>query len=516
MVFVDWFSDNTTKGPARRVFDVFFGTTGRDLDGDRRASRRLPAYFWPRAVAESSLKPRSQFKKGARSARVRPVFRHYRTGPGRRPAGFPTAVECRRASRKTAETIARETDRAPDGSLTDLETGRQGDQKFMNINYKAPQRRPEHNQAPTGNRKRTFNCDPDSRRTLGFMTQAGVYAEDMPNGRRFKCDISIREVESARCVPVPIAAISKKIAPDGTHLRRRPEMTLPADMSPYVIVLVTFLTELVLSRVFSPAVLRHFRSYRAARPSTQQKLHLYPASILVTLVENTLSLYILLFRSDVSPHRYDFRDVIPETRDCSKGSYVSDNLCRPPSHDPLLQSRVSGITSRKLQPNLIVRQLGGIWLGRILAELVLTLEQQVFGVDILVHHLVSLITGSQAVFVGAMPWHMNLGIMMELSNPFQTIRIVLLELGQKTSQAYVINGLCFVTVFFLCRIATIPLYWYYTLPVILSGRMFQFDWLTIVGALGTHTVFELMSVYWFGKMVRSVLKLVRGEKRKES
>ncbi|XP_019616104.1 PREDICTED: transmembrane protein 56-B-like [Branchiostoma belcheri] len=149
-------------------------------------------------------------------------------------------------------------------------------------------------------------------------------------------------------------------------------------------------------------------------------------------------------------------------------------------------------------------------------ELVLTLEQQVFGVDILVHHLVSLITGSQAVFVGAMPWHMNLGIMMELSNPFQTIRVVLLELGQKTSQAYVINGLCFVTVFFLCRIATIPLYWYYTLPVILSGRMFKFDWLTIVGALGTHTVFELMSVYWFGKMVRSVLKLVRGEKRKES
>ncbi|KAI8510919.1 hypothetical protein Bbelb_118350 [Branchiostoma belcheri] len=84
----------------------------------------------------------------------------------------------------------RETDRVPDGSLT--ETGRQGDQKFMNINYKTPQRRPEHNQAPTGSRKRTFNCDPDSRRTLGVMTPTGVYAEDMPNGRRFKCDLSIR------------------------------------------------------------------------------------------------------------------------------------------------------------------------------------------------------------------------------------------------------------------------------------------------------------------------------------
>ncbi|KAI8515761.1 hypothetical protein Bbelb_065740 [Branchiostoma belcheri] len=45
----------------------------------------------------------------------------------------------------------RETGQAPDGSLT--ETGRQGDQ---------------------------------NRRTLGVMTPAGVYAEDMPNGRRFK------------------------------------------------------------------------------------------------------------------------------------------------------------------------------------------------------------------------------------------------------------------------------------------------------------------------------------------
>ncbi|KAI8486310.1 hypothetical protein Bbelb_360260 [Branchiostoma belcheri] len=33
------------KGSARRVFGVFFGTTERDLDGDRRASRRLPTYF---------------------------------------------------------------------------------------------------------------------------------------------------------------------------------------------------------------------------------------------------------------------------------------------------------------------------------------------------------------------------------------------------------------------------------------------------------------------------------------
>ncbi|KAI8489234.1 hypothetical protein Bbelb_329730 [Branchiostoma belcheri] len=58
----------------------------------------------------------------------------------------------------------RATDRAPDGSLT--ETGRK------------------------------------IRRTLGVMTPAGVYAEDMPNGRRFKCDLSITGVPNKTLVGV--------------------------------------------------------------------------------------------------------------------------------------------------------------------------------------------------------------------------------------------------------------------------------------------------------------------------
>ncbi|KAI8482913.1 hypothetical protein Bbelb_393310 [Branchiostoma belcheri] len=70
------------------------------------------------------------------------------------------------------------------------EAGRRGDQTFTNINWKLPQRRPEYSLAPTGSRKGSFNCDPDSRQTLGVMTPAGVYAVDMPNGRRFKCDLS--------------------------------------------------------------------------------------------------------------------------------------------------------------------------------------------------------------------------------------------------------------------------------------------------------------------------------------
>ncbi|KAI8480620.1 hypothetical protein Bbelb_416320 [Branchiostoma belcheri] len=69
----------------------------------------------------------------------------------------------------------RETDRAPDGSLT--ETGRQGDQNTT---------RPRQ-----GAVKEHFIVTLTGRRTHGVMTPAGVYTENMPNGRRFTCDLSI-------------------------------------------------------------------------------------------------------------------------------------------------------------------------------------------------------------------------------------------------------------------------------------------------------------------------------------
>ncbi|KAI8519532.1 hypothetical protein Bbelb_027890 [Branchiostoma belcheri] len=88
-----------------------------------------------------------------------PAQKHERSPSGSRqePARDLTAArpncKSRSAPYHTPHGSRRETDRAPDGSLT--ETGRK------------------------------------IRRTLGVMTPAGVYAEDMPNGRRFKCDLSI-------------------------------------------------------------------------------------------------------------------------------------------------------------------------------------------------------------------------------------------------------------------------------------------------------------------------------------
>ncbi|KAI8492042.1 hypothetical protein Bbelb_304150 [Branchiostoma belcheri] len=52
--------------------------------------------------------------------------------------------------------------------------------------------RSEPYRKPHGSRRETDRTpDGSLRRTLGVMTPAGVYTEDIPNGRRFKCDLSV-------------------------------------------------------------------------------------------------------------------------------------------------------------------------------------------------------------------------------------------------------------------------------------------------------------------------------------
>ncbi|KAI8506960.1 hypothetical protein Bbelb_153990 [Branchiostoma belcheri] len=95
--------------------------------------------------------------------------------PARDLAAARPNCKSRSAPYHTPHGSRRETGRAPDGSLT--ETGRQGDQNTT---------RPRQ-----GAVKEHLIVTLTGRRTLGVMTPAGVYAEDIPNGRRFKCDLSI-------------------------------------------------------------------------------------------------------------------------------------------------------------------------------------------------------------------------------------------------------------------------------------------------------------------------------------
>ncbi|KAI8519533.1 hypothetical protein Bbelb_027900 [Branchiostoma belcheri] len=136
--------------------------TETDRQGDK--NRRTLGVMTPTDVYAEDMPNGRRFKcdlsiKVSAALIYVPAQKHERSPSGSRqePARDLTAArpncKSRSAPYHTPHGSRRETDRAPDGSLT--ETGRK------------------------------------IRRTLGVMTPAGVYAEDMPNGRRFKCDLSI-------------------------------------------------------------------------------------------------------------------------------------------------------------------------------------------------------------------------------------------------------------------------------------------------------------------------------------
>ncbi|KAI8489225.1 hypothetical protein Bbelb_329640 [Branchiostoma belcheri] len=92
----------------------------------------------------------------------------------------------------------RATDRAPDGSLT--ETGRK------------------------------------IRRTLGVMTPAGVYAEDMPNGRRFKWNSSVVDVTFNTSIRAEIRELNQA----ATGMASTGLQDCPCETRPYDVIYARF------------------------------------------------------------------------------------------------------------------------------------------------------------------------------------------------------------------------------------------------------------------------------------
>ncbi|KAI8507278.1 hypothetical protein Bbelb_146580 [Branchiostoma belcheri] len=130
------------------------------LPGTRRAAEQAPAYGYDVTCADQCIRckelPRhTSCVTFATHQFCLPLFFSYQCQKTYLDltAARPNC-KSRSAPYHTPHGSRRATDRPPDGSLT--ETGRK------------------------------------IRRTLGAMTPAGVYAEDMPNGRRFKCDLSMR------------------------------------------------------------------------------------------------------------------------------------------------------------------------------------------------------------------------------------------------------------------------------------------------------------------------------------
>lgn len=86
----------------------------------------------------------------------------------------------------------------------------------------------------------------------------------------------------------------------------------------------------------------------------------------------------------------------------------------------------------------------------------------------------------------------------------------------KTSKAFVLNGLLMTVIFFVVRIAAMPIYWWkvYTVAVTsLWSHMGHFRYVLIYVCL----ILDVINLKWFSKMVRGCIRIFTdtGGKKRE-
>ncbi|XP_078621464.1 TLC domain-containing protein 4-B-like isoform X1 [Branchiostoma floridae x Branchiostoma japonicum] len=155
-----------------------------------------------------------------------------------------------------------------------------------------------------------------------------------------------------------------------------------------------------------------------------------------------------------------------------------------------------------------VRHTACIFLGYTVADiLVMATHPAQYDLMMLVHHLMG-VFGSMAGTVNPiLPYYSNLVCLQEFSSPFINMRIILYELGQKTSLLYKLNGVLMLVVFFTCRLATIPL-WFQLSPLMETGKLYTVGTALLITIFGCMPVVSVFNLYWFSKMCKGAYRIL--------
>ncbi|CAG5106536.1 Oidioi.mRNA.OKI2018_I69.chr1.g2887.t2.cds [Oikopleura dioica] len=150
-------------------------------------------------------------------------------------------------------------------------------------------------------------------------------------------------------------------------------------------------------------------------------------------------------------------------------------------------------------------------LGYFLADYIVLIHTRELGgtVPILAHHTTATIAYLVSLWYNKMGWYSCFRLLSEFSTPFVNLRWILVSIGLKNTRRYKINGVLMTASFFLCRICTFPIYWYYVARVWNTEsfnnipNVLFFFW--IVGPLAL----DILNTFWFYKMFRGMLKALQ-------
>ncbi|XP_078662618.1 TLC domain-containing protein 4-B-like isoform X2 [Branchiostoma floridae x Branchiostoma belcheri] len=127
------------------------------------------------------------------------------------------------------------------------------------------------------------------------------------------------------------------------------------------------------------------------------------------------------------------------------------------------------------------------------------------------HHVLTLYAGHSSAASADLPYYQVLWTLMEIPNIFNCLRVILKELGQKTSLIYVLNGLALTLVTFLTNVAPIPLFWYHMIPLVQSEAFSEVTFGMKVATFVLSPIMHILQCFWFFKVCRGAFEYFFGK-----
>ncbi|KAI8498323.1 hypothetical protein Bbelb_242670 [Branchiostoma belcheri] len=155
----------------------------------------------------------------------------------------------------------------------------------------------------------------------------------------------------------------------------------------------------------------------------------------------------------------------------------------------------------------LVRHTLAIYTGYVTAALVLMLSHHIGQMSSILHHFFSTYTGCVAMYYPCLMYCANIVLMMELSNPFVNMRMMLKVVGYEKTTAYIWNGLAMLVTFFLarCIFTTIGSLRFLHLALV-DPQFWDLPLCIHVCYFGGVSLFNILNYYWFYKICRGVMK----------
>jgi len=119
--------------------------------------------------------------------------------------------------------------------------------------------------------------------------------------------------------------------------------------------------------------------------------------------------------------------------------------------------------------------------------------------------------------LGILTYMAQVRILAELSTPFLNMRWFLYITGNVKHHLYIKNGFAFAIAFFISRIAIIPFFWSISIKVIhLQDYVESVNPILHVIWISLCLLLDSLNVFWFSKIVKKVLLVVKGGEIKEN